>query len=74
MLYLSFPVSSRPRVEWNAHRVLSMTEIFDWDGSQLLQLERFWLVGDDGKLIKDALPNSNISINYGCAIYAFRKK
>ena len=74
MLYVSFPVSSKPRVEWNAHRVLSMTEIFDWDGSQLLELERFWLVGDDGKLIKDALPNSNISINYGCAIYAFRKK
>lgn len=39
LLYLSFPVSRNPRVEFNAHRVLSPKEIFDRSGAEKLCLE-----------------------------------
>lgn len=72
-LYLSFPVSSRPRVEFNAHRVLSPTEIFDWPGAEQLILEKYWLIGDEGEPVDGATPFDNLNLEFGCSIYAFRK-
>lgn len=74
MLYLSFPVSSNPRVEFNAHRVLSTTEIFEWEGAQFLDLEKYWLIDDSGQPKQGAEPSDSFPLRFGCAIYAFRKK
>lgn len=73
LLYLSFPVSSRPRVEFNAHRVLSPREIFDWPGAEDLSLEKYWLIGDDGEPIEGATPFDDLDLRFGCSIYVFRK-
>lgn len=72
-LYVSFPISDRPRVHFNAHRVLSPTEVINWGGSRLA-LERFDFVDDEGSLHTLASPFNLPPLDYGCGIYTFRRR
>jgi hypothetical protein len=74
-LYISFPVSKKDEVHFNAHRILGVNTIFDHPGiKSCMQLLRFDFVDDNGKL------HLNINLNdiskdtkYGCGIYTFLK-
>jgi Caenorhabditis protein of unknown function, DUF268 len=75
--YLSFPIG-RPMVEFNAHRVFDSEEVLSWPGSELLRLERFDFVDDDGALHED-IPLGQIStqcakLRHGCGIYTFTRR
>lgn len=73
--YLSFPISSKERVEFNAHRVFHPKSPLSWPGSNQLVLEDFAFVDDHGDLHTgadvDAACDSNLE--FGCGIYTFRK-
>lgn len=73
--YISFPISSRERVEFNAHRVFHPESILSWPGAEELKLIDFAFVDDSGdlhasSLIKDAVDSN---LKYGCGIYTFAK-
>lgn len=72
-LYISFPVSSRNGVAFNAHRFFHPEDILSWPGCEdLLSLVRFDLVDDEGDLHKDLeLAGPLPSVKYGCGIYTF---
>jgi hypothetical protein len=75
--YLSFPIG-RPAVEFNAHRVFDSEEVLSWRGSELLTLERFDCVDDDGALHEDILIDDIRArcarMVHGCGIYTFRRR
>ncbi len=75
MFYLSFPISSNERVEFNAHRVFNPKSPLGWEGSSGLELLRFDFVNDSGDLIENTSVDAAIAANltYGCGIYTFRK-
>ncbi len=73
-LYISFPISDKPRIEFNAHRVFHPNDIFRWDGCEKLELVRFDYVNDGGMLVKNSNPNDIKNIRYGCGIYTFLRK
>ena len=73
-LYISFPISNKPRIEFNAHRVFHPNEIFEWDCSDKLEMIRFDYVDDEGVLINNKYPTDIDDIYYGCGIYTFYKK
>ncbi len=75
VLYLSFPISNRERVEFNAHRVFHPESVFSWPGSEKLQLEEFSWVDDHGDFHESSSTRLAIDANltYGCGIYIFRK-
>jgi hypothetical protein len=73
--YLSFPIGSVERVEFNAHRVFHPSSPLSWPGSEQLKIEDFAFVDDRGDLhenvaIEDAV---NANLSYGCGIYTFVK-
>jgi hypothetical protein len=75
-LYISFPISNSPRVEFNAHRVFTP----DWilgrpEVNDHLDLVRFDFVDDKGDLHTNKQPCDAISseLKYGCGIYTFEK-
>jgi hypothetical protein len=78
ILYLSVPTGKTQRVEFNAHRVFSVTFLrrhLELD----FELESFAFVSDDGRLHKDYDPNSleaesSFNASYGCSIWVLRKK
>jgi hypothetical protein len=74
-LYLSFPISSVERVEFNAHRVFMPTSILGWPDSEKLELMSFAYVDDLGALHSDSSPEEaeRASLVYGCGIYEFKK-
>jgi len=74
-LYLSFPISSIERVEFNAHRVFMPTSILGWSGSEKLELVSFAYVDDLGALHSESSPEEaeRASLVYGCGIYEFEK-
>ncbi len=76
-LYISFPISNISRTEFNAHRVFTHNEIFEWIdqlGIKDLKLISFDLIDDNSEIFE----NQNISsitkeIIFGCGIYHFKK-
>jgi hypothetical protein len=72
-LYISFPISNYPRIEFNAHRVFHPEDIFNWKGSKNLELLRFDYVDDFGELIKISRTDCIKNTKYGCGIYTFMK-
>ena len=72
-LYISFPITNFPRIEFNSHRVFHPNHIFNWNGCEKLKLLRFDYVNDEGDLIKNSNTNEIKNINYGCGIYTFIK-
>lgn len=75
VFYLSFPISSIERVEFNAHRVFHPESVLNWPGSEDLRLSRFDFVNDSGQLVEDSAVSHAVSLNleYGCGIYTFEK-
>jgi hypothetical protein len=76
-LYLSFPIG-RPVVEFNAHRVFDCQEILRWPGCELLRLDRFDYVDDEGALHEE-IPPGEIPVRcaalvHGCGIYSFTRR
>jgi hypothetical protein len=74
-LYISFPISSDERVEFNAHRVFNPLSILGWKGSESLSLKDFAYVDDSGDVHKDTSPQvaADEKLIYGCGIYTFEK-
>jgi hypothetical protein len=74
-LYVSFPIGRQNEVHFNAHRVFHPRDILNWPtGEYTLELKRFDLVDDEGKLHTEVDLNSyQPNLNYGCGIYTFKK-
>ena len=72
-LYISFPISNYPRIEFNAHRIFHPNDIFEWDGCKKLKLSRFDYIDDSGELNKNSNTNHVKDTKYGCGIYTFVK-
>ncbi len=74
-LYISFPISHREEVHYNAHRILNPSSILQHSSiSRFMNLVRFDYVDDNGNLhlnkkIEDVEPD----ISFGCGIYTFEK-
>lgn len=74
-LYISFPISDIPKIEFNAHRIFSATEIFSWPtGGAKMKLIRFDFVDDKGNLHLNKSPKKiKNEFNWSCGIYTFQK-
>ena len=78
-LYLSYPTGSNSRIEYNAHRVISLAEsrhMFNING---LKVEGFAYVDDSGNLSRVENPDdidwdSSYGLSYGCAIWTLQKQ
>lgn len=77
ILYLSYPVSNKPRVEFNAQRIFSINEINDWLSSSKgkFKIVSMDLIDDNENIIRNfnKVINSKLKINYGCAIYTIMR-
>lgn len=73
--YISFPIGSQERVEFNAHRVFHPESIFTWPSAESLALVDFAWVDDSGDLNPHSTVSEAVSANltYGCGIYTFIK-
>lgn len=69
-LLVSFPVG-RPRVVFNAHRVLHPVDILEYFPG--LTLKKFAMVGDLGGLVIDCNPEHALGMNFACGMYCFTK-
>lgn len=69
-LYFSLPVG-RPRTEFNAHRVHTVSQVIQM--FQALRLVQFCIVTDDGVFHRDALTTGWDNQNYACGIFWFKK-
>lgn len=74
-LYISFPISSDERVEFNAHRVFNPLSILGWKASESVSLKDFAYVDDYGDVHKDTSPQvaADEKLIYGCGTYTFEK-
>ena len=76
-LYISFPVSNNPRVEFNAHRIFEPKEILNWIIDLKifdLKLVSFDLIDDNSNLIENCdIQAINNNLDFGCGIYHFKK-
>ncbi|MFN0161657.1 MAG: DUF268 domain-containing protein [Burkholderiales bacterium] len=70
-LHLSVPVG-RERVCFNAHRVFDPRTILAWFGA--CDLDAFMLVDDQGALHAAADPAAAAGLEYGCGMFALRKR
>lgn len=75
IFYLSFPISSNERVEFNAHRVFHPLSPLSWPGAESLVLQDFAFVDDSGDFFANTTLEEAVARNlhYGCGIYTFRK-
>jgi SAM-dependent methyltransferase len=74
-LFISFPISNKNEVHFNAHRVFHPRDIFNWpEAPNSIKLKRFDYVDDLGDLHQDINPKiENINVSFGCGIYTFVK-
>ena len=76
LLYVSFPIGTRNRVYFNAHRVFHPMDILSWAGEGCkVELIRFDYVDESGKLHKNS-PLDKLEIEPDsccCGIYTLRK-
>jgi len=73
LLYISLPIG-KPRICFNAHRVLSTKQIIKMFPN--LTLVELHIVDDSGKFIKIPLNNLKVTqkLNFGCGMFIFKKK
>lgn len=69
-LYFSVPVG-RERVEFNAHRIFSVSTILETFSS--LELVSFSLVADDGRFHENVEPVEPSQAEYSCGLFEFTK-
>ena len=65
------PISSDPRIEFNAHRVYSYKMVLEM--FQDLNLEEFYLIPDSGKTIRYAKEENCNNQRYACGCFHFIK-
>ena len=70
-LYVSFPIASKSRVNFNAHRVLSVKDSIEMFSENELNVLEFSYVNDNGDLIKNCTIEEvqRCNIHYGCGIW-----
>jgi hypothetical protein len=75
VLYISFPIGKSNQVCFNAHRIFTPKDIFNWSKEETkLELLRFDYVDDAGDIHNNVdLASNKIDVNYGCGIYTFKK-
>lgn len=73
--YISFPISNKNKIFFNAHRVFHPCDILGWSVVvSRLKLISFSYVNDEGDFIRDHdLASSVPELKYGCGIYVFEK-
>ena len=73
-LYISFPLSEKTKVHFNAHRTFEKSEILKWIENDL-KLVNFDFINDQGELFKSAKLSkiSTKNLDYGLGIYTFKK-
>ena len=77
VLYLSVPISSNPRIEFDAHRVFAPRQIAQALPTGMT-IESFAYVDDQGDLHRDAdwedcRVRDGLDLRYGCGIWRIRK-
>ena len=73
-MYISFPISHKNEVHFNAHRVFHPQDILSWNASKELEFIRFDYVDDSGNLHRNIdLLNQELYVNLVCGIYTFKK-
>ena len=76
LLYISFPISTKTRVEFNEQRVFHYSEILNWlkPFQDKYALECFDYIDDLDNIYYDFKISNNIEkLNFGCGIYTIRK-
>ena len=73
-LYLSYPFGANSRIEYNAHRVISLQESLSMFEQNKLIVKNFSYVDDSGDLhnvanVKDIDWANSYGLDYGCAIW-----
>ncbi|QWD93553.1 DUF268 domain-containing protein [Polynucleobacter asymbioticus] len=73
--YISFPISNKNEVHFNAHRFFHPHDILGWNVSPMkFKVIRFDYVDDEGNLHTNVdLHNGIINVNDGCGIYTLHK-
>ena len=79
VLYLSFPISKKSRIEFNAHRVISIPESLDIFAQLGLEVLNFAYVDDSGCLqqpsnLAEIDITNTYNLNYGCGIWTLTIK
>ena len=79
ILYLSHPTGRKGRIQYNAHRIISISEALQAFEDCNLKITEFAYVDDNGDLIK--IDNLNLidyknsfHLRHGCAIWTLTKK
>lgn len=77
-MYLSVPISERPRIEFNAHRIFALPKLLDLFTPNF-NVVAVSYIGDDGRFHTDIDAESDeacasFGTNYGCAIVEAIKK
>ena len=73
-LYISFPVSSKSRVEFNAHRVFHPEQFLnDTKLMKYFEVKRFDLIDDNDQVHIDFDYKKINNLHYGCGIFTLRK-
>lgn len=75
-LYISFPISLKNTIYFNAHRTFHPLEIFSWIPKNIhLKLIRFDYINDHGNVfLKTKIKKIKDVSNYGLGIYTFLRK
>lgn len=74
ILYISFPVSSQSRVEFNAHRVFKPTDFLNDTGlMDSFSVESFDLIDDQDNVCERTDYNNIGDVKYGCGIFTLRR-
>lgn len=78
VFYFSTPISKNQRIEWNAHRVFSLSYLIEKMFKQKFKVLSFSYVDDQWNLHQDvALDQKNIKsgfwLHYGCGIFELKK-
>jgi hypothetical protein len=76
-LYLSFPIATSSRVDFNAHRVFSLKDSYSLFKECGLRVVRFIYVNDNGDLVDPSVASFDLMsvlevvphLNYGCGIW-----
>jgi len=73
--YISFPISIRNEVHFNAHRFFNPRDILSWDVNPMaFKITRFDYVDDEGNLHQNIdILSKNINVQNGCGIYTLVK-
>lgn len=70
-LLFATPISGKPRIEYNAHRIYSYEQILSLFND--FELIEFSLIPDKGGLIENADPHLASKQQYGCGCFWFKK-